>query len=211
MKEETEETPKRPSAEPTRKAILKAAKSLFIKQGFAGTSISEIAKLAKINQSLIYHHFENKHKLWLAVKRETIELFIKSGGIEFEDILQLQDPKQVIENLVRFRFDIYDKFPDLRRIVDWQFLEPNPYEFRGVKAEVLQLLIALIENFQNQNKIIPYYSADLILAYIFHAPVGFFKAYKDMTEGYADAALIKRKQDYVQLCIDSLIKSLIVT
>ncbi len=202
--------PKRPSADPTRNAILKAAKTLFIKKGFAGTSISEIANLAKINQSLIYHHFENKHNLWCAVKRQTMELFIKSGGIEFEDILQLQDPRQVIEYLVRLRFDVYDKFPELRRIIDWQFLEPNPYEFSGIKKESLNLLIALIENFQNQNKMIPYYSADLILAYIFHVPVGFFKAYKDLTLGYSDDALIKRKQDYVQLCIDSLIKSLVI-
>lgn len=204
------ETPKRPSADPTRKGILIAAKTLFIKKGFAGTSISEIAKQADINQSLIYHHFENKHSLWLAVKRQTMESFIESGGIQFEDILKLQDPKQVIENLVRFRFELYDKFPDLRRIIDWQFLEPNPYEFRGISSEVLQLLIALIENFQNQNKITPYYSADLILCYIFHTPVGFFKGYKDMAEGYSEDALIKRKQDYVQLCIDSLIKSLVV-
>lgn len=204
------EPPKRPSAEPTRKAILKAAKSLFIKKGFAGTSISEIAKLAKVNQSLIYHHFENKHKLWLAVKRQTMELFVKSGGMEFTDILQLQDPKKVIENLVRHRFEVYDKFPDLRRIIDWQFLEPNPYELRGITLDTLQLLVALIENFQAQNKIIPYYSADLILCYIFHTPVGFFKGYKDMNEGFAEDALIKRKQDYVQLCIDSLVKSLVI-
>lgn len=204
------EKPKRPSAEPTRTAILKAAKTLFIKKGFAGTSISEIANLAKINQSLIYHHFKNKHNLWSAVKRQTIELFIQGGGIQFEEILQLQDPRQVIEYLVRLRFDVYDKFPELRRIVDWQFLEPNPYEFSGIKKETLNLLIALIENFQNQNRIIPYYAADLILGYIFHAPVGFFKAYKDLSAGFSDNALIKRKQDYVQLCIDSLIKSLVV-
>lgn len=202
--------PKRSSAEPTRIAILKAAKTLFIKKGFAGTSISQIANLAKINQSLIYHHFENKNNLWCAVKRQTMELFVKGGGIQFEEILQLQDPRQVIEYLIRLRFDVYDKFPELRRIIDWQFLEPNPYELRGIKMESLNLLIALIENFQNQNKIIPYYSADLILAYIFHVPVGFFKGYKDLTEGYSGDALIKRKQDYVQLCIDSLIKSLVL-
>lgn len=201
---------KRSSADPTRKAILKAANQLFIKKGFAGTSISEIAKLANVNQSLIYHHFESKLCLWSAIKRETFEIFVKEGGIKIEDIIHIQDPKEVIEKLVRFRFDIYDKYPDFRRIVDWQFLEPDPYEFRSVKSDILKLLIALIENFQNQNRIIPYYAADLILAFIFHVPVGFFKAYKNLSEGFTGDALIKRKQDYVQLCIDSLTKSLVI-
>ena len=63
----TKETPNRPSADNTRKVILNAARDLFVKKGFAGTSISEIAKQAKVNQSLIYHHYANKESLWTAV------------------------------------------------------------------------------------------------------------------------------------------------
>jgi AcrR family transcriptional regulator len=55
-------------ADTTRKKILDAARKLFVKNGFAGTSISDIAGLAKINQSLIYHHFRDKQELWKGLK-----------------------------------------------------------------------------------------------------------------------------------------------
>ena len=41
-------------------AIINAARTCFVEKGFAGTSISAIAKKAQINQSLIDHHFGNK-------------------------------------------------------------------------------------------------------------------------------------------------------
>src|SRR5690242_1636043 len=46
------------TTKPTKTVILNAALTVFIQKGFAGASISDIAKLAKINQSLIYHHFQ---------------------------------------------------------------------------------------------------------------------------------------------------------
>ena len=56
--------------------ILKTARKLFIKKGFADTSISKIAKGCNINKSLIYHHFESKEGLWKAIKAEMISSYI---------------------------------------------------------------------------------------------------------------------------------------
>ena len=36
---------------------------IFVKKGFEGSSISDIASQAKTNKSLIYHYFENKDDL----------------------------------------------------------------------------------------------------------------------------------------------------
>ena len=55
-----------------RKRILEAAEVLFVQQGFAGTSVSQITKRAQVNQSLIYHHFGSKASLWRAVKQNII-------------------------------------------------------------------------------------------------------------------------------------------
>mgnify|MGYP002789645991 CR=1 FL=1 len=63
----------RPSADPTRAAIINAARHCFAQKGFAGSSISYIAKQAEINQSLIYHHFGNKRDLWIAVKVQILD------------------------------------------------------------------------------------------------------------------------------------------
>ena len=46
--------------ERTRQAILSAAYSLFLEQGFSATSMRQVAEAAGIGKATIYHHFHNK-------------------------------------------------------------------------------------------------------------------------------------------------------
>ena len=48
-------------------AILEAAERLFSEQGYDAVSMSAIAKHAGTSKANIYHHFQNKHHLYLAV------------------------------------------------------------------------------------------------------------------------------------------------
>jgi AcrR family transcriptional regulator len=50
-----------------RSRILKSASVLFAERGFRGVSISDVADAAGLVKSSIYHHFENKQALYLAV------------------------------------------------------------------------------------------------------------------------------------------------
>lgn len=54
-------------AEKTRADILAAAKDLFEVQGYAGTSVAEICEKASITKGALFHHFENKDKLFGSV------------------------------------------------------------------------------------------------------------------------------------------------
>lgn len=49
--------------------ILLAAEELFAEQGFSAVSINAIAQRAGISKANIFHHFENKDALYLAVLR----------------------------------------------------------------------------------------------------------------------------------------------
>lgn len=53
-----------------RKQLLAAARSLFAKKGLSGTSIRDIAQLAKINSSMISYYFESKEGLYRACIEE---------------------------------------------------------------------------------------------------------------------------------------------
>jgi AcrR family transcriptional regulator len=53
--------------EQTRKQIVLDAHDLFLKQGFHGTSMRQIAKAANIALSGIYNHFANKEEIFEAV------------------------------------------------------------------------------------------------------------------------------------------------
>ena len=56
-----------------RERIIQAAFQLFAERGFYGVSISDVAEAAGLVKSSIYHHFENKEALYLAVLSETCD------------------------------------------------------------------------------------------------------------------------------------------
>ena len=56
-----------------RERIIHAAFQLFAERGFYGVSISDVAESAGLVKSSIYHHFENKDALYLAVLNETFD------------------------------------------------------------------------------------------------------------------------------------------
>lgn len=57
--------------EATREAILVAAASLFGENGFAGTTIDEIATMAGVAKGAVYHHFSSKELIFEAVLQRT--------------------------------------------------------------------------------------------------------------------------------------------
>ena len=57
-------------AEATRRAVLGAARALFGRQGYAQTSVDEIADAARVTKGAVYHHFAGKEALFRAVYAE---------------------------------------------------------------------------------------------------------------------------------------------
>lgn len=60
-------TSQRRSAEDRRQQILEAATELFAGKGFRGTTTRQIAELAKVNEAIIFRHFQSKEDLYWAV------------------------------------------------------------------------------------------------------------------------------------------------
>jgi TetR/AcrR family transcriptional repressor of mexJK operon len=56
-----------------RRAILDAAREVFLKNGFPGASMDEVAALADVSKVTIYKHFTDKHSLFIAVVTSAIE------------------------------------------------------------------------------------------------------------------------------------------
>lgn len=136
------------AADRTRLKILEAARSLFVRQGFSGTSIGALAKFAGINQSLIYHYFENKEDLWRQVKKELI------STLSEEEFLQEAPPintvDQLIEHLLIMRFEIYSRNPDLMRMLLWQALEEEGTHIGGTSEQWFNSWLKSVEHLQKQ-------------------------------------------------------------
>ena len=55
------------SSERKHRAILEAAEELFLRQGFLGTSMDEIASLAGVSKQTVYARFSSKEALFVAM------------------------------------------------------------------------------------------------------------------------------------------------
>lgn len=62
---------------PTRERILDAAKRLVHRQGLASTSISDVVEAADVRRGTLYHYFDSKHELAIALIRRAGENFLR--------------------------------------------------------------------------------------------------------------------------------------
>ena len=103
----------------TRAAILTAAREVFARRGFAGTSVREVAEEAKVNKAMIYYHFDDKVDLYRAVLSHS---FAAMDRIWDQEIFKNDSPAQekiqtYIKGFIRFQ----QKNEDLRKILAMEF------------------------------------------------------------------------------------------
>src|SRR3954465_13098998 len=79
-------TTKVAKAEATRRGLLKAARKLFGRQGYAGTSVDEVVRAAGVTKGALYHHFRDKDDLFRAVV-EQVKVDVTASAAEsfFDD------------------------------------------------------------------------------------------------------------------------------
>jgi len=87
-------------AHETREKILASAAELFAQQGYENTSLSQVARRAKVSKALIFWHFDSKETLYQNAVRRTLEPYF----IEVEGIEDLGEREQ-IERLIDLFYD----------------------------------------------------------------------------------------------------------
>jgi AcrR family transcriptional regulator len=86
----------RSGSQDSRDEILKAAMQLFANRGFHETSMSEVAREARVSKALIFWHFKTKEELFVAVLNRLLEPYF----IDFAEEAAAMDERQQIEKLV---------------------------------------------------------------------------------------------------------------
>lgn len=139
--------------------ILKAARKLFVENGYAGTSIGNIAKLAEVNRSLIFHHFSNKENLWVQVKQNITDesknhSMLPDTALPFPEFL-----RQLLINGIEF----YRTNPDLIRMINWQRMEYETVSQVSVTySHEAKSWIKAFQHYQQRGDINPELNAEYI-------------------------------------------------
>ncbi len=87
--------------------ILRAAESLFAKEGYHQTSINQIADLAEVSVGTVYFYFKNKEDLLVQLFEEITYLFRSMIGAEF------MKEEASLDGIERAGYIFFDKFCSL--------------------------------------------------------------------------------------------------
>ena len=184
----------------TKQHILNSARKLFVKHGFAGTSMGKIAQLANVNHSLLFHHFDNKEKLWLAVKQNIVARAEQQTKILPDTTLLFSN---FLRKIITQGIYFYRKNSDIVRMLNWQRLEGDSKQKIGVTlSSDAQAWIDAIKHYQQDgiidNQLKPEFIVSLLLSIISSAALdpNIFISSK------------KNQEAYIVFCIKQLERSL---
>lgn len=131
--------------------ILLVAEKLFAEEGFDGTSVREIAKIANINVAMISYYFGSKEKLL-----EALVLYRISGLQLHLESLSVENisPIEKIEKLIEYYIQRINSNRCMYQIVHFELSstkrELNLEEFTKVKRNNLKLLENIIHEGQEK-------------------------------------------------------------
>jgi TetR/AcrR family transcriptional regulator, mexJK operon transcriptional repressor len=82
-----------------RKAIIDAATTVFLSNGYLGTSMDEIAALARVSKQTVYKHFADKERLFSEIVTAEVD---EIANPNTDEVLKLGDTGDLERDLRRF-------------------------------------------------------------------------------------------------------------
>lgn len=183
----------------TAEKILRVAEEIFLAKGFEGASINDIANKAKINKSLIYHHFSNKVDLWKAVKKNILEKHV--GSTIFQVEFPMDSFNSFLKSFVALRFELYDNNPEIVRLISWQRLEKKQKHVGGIQDKKFNSAVSQIKEFQQRGEVRPDLDPEMVDYIIMTTASMAFIEQPDFFEGNN---AVKNKKEFLELLINSL-------
>ncbi len=93
-----------------REKILETASRLFSEHGYEKTSLSQVARQAKVSKALIFWHFDCKEKLYRSALRKTLEPYF----IDVDDIEGLDEREQIARLIDEFYDFVHENVYSVR-------------------------------------------------------------------------------------------------
>ena len=135
-----DESPSR--GEQTRLQIIQAATSLFIRQGYHGTSMRQVAQAAGIALGGIYNHFPSKEALFVAIllERHPVKEIVPALNASQGDTVEA-----LVRDAARLLVEILGKRMDFLNLVFIELVEFDACHLPDMFGKVLPQVMPFIE------------------------------------------------------------------
>ncbi|MGD9099896.1 MAG: TetR/AcrR family transcriptional regulator [Anaerolineae bacterium] len=137
-------TQKQLQSERTQGEIIEAAARFFVRKGFYGTSIADLAQATGLTKGALYHHFENKDALFFAVIKRVRDVWSEAVVC---NVLEAQDALTRLTTLLDNHARLIDENDTLCLVLNGLMLEMdgvNP-AFMTALEEIYAELVLFIE------------------------------------------------------------------
>lgn len=180
--------------------ILACAKELFLKNGYDGTSTTQIAKLAGCNQALIHYYFRSKEKLLETIINQNSDIIFNC----FSTIPEGCNLKEKICHIIDIHFEFLENNPEFPLFL-LQEMKNNHKFFDNFRGVVVSRLGNMLQELQQEidseaeNRIVKdIKSEDLLLDIlsldVFSFLISFPMVLLNKNEQLKDEFLKKRKE-----------------
>jgi AcrR family transcriptional regulator len=137
--------------ERTRQAVLEAAYELFLEQGYAATSMRQIAERAGLAVGGIYNHFPGKEAIFseIIIQRHPFQQIMPVLlGTPAEDI------EQFVRSAAKTMVAELGRRPDFIKLMFIEIVEFNGSNMPNMLDHVLPQVLPLIERFKRQGGVL---------------------------------------------------------
>lgn len=193
-------------------AILKSATELFLKKGFKATSTTEIAKMAGCNQALVHYYFRTKDRLFDAIFREKMKIFIAALLEAGEEDLPFEEK---LQKKIESHFDAIRVDPGLP-LFFFSEISSNPKRIDAIKATVGDMPLKVLETMESElqqeiakGRVAPIKAKDLLMTIVSLNIMAFlgepiFKIMTKMSDEEYGEFLNSRKKENVKIVLSRL-------
>jgi len=181
--------------EQTRQTILEAAYDLFLSQGYAATSMRQIASRAGLALGGIYNHFESKEAIFSELildrhpYRQVLPILLNTPADDPESFVRLA-AKMMVEELGRR--------PDFLKLMMIELVEFNGRDMPGIVERIIPEVVPLIQKFNSQQRLL----RNIPPFIFFRAFVGLFFSYYITDMMIPAPASILNQEDALEHFID---------
>lgn len=139
------------TGEDKRSRILKAAVSVFAREGFYNAKVENIAIAADIGKGTVYQYFSSKKHLFQEMIMEGIRYYLSSLQREIKDETDLT---RKFEKIVSFSFSFMKQHQDIAKLIinDPSAVSENLRKWVfNIKKEINKTIVEIIEEGIKQN------------------------------------------------------------